>query len=52
MMTHRLPRGSEVRVDIDRSDTLRDVKDKLEKATGVPARFQKALLSGIGELGI
>ena len=51
-MTNHLPCGSEVQVDIDRSDTLREVKDKLEKATGVPVRSQKVLLSGIGEIAM
>ena len=50
MMTDHLPCGSEVQIDVDPADTLRQVKEKLESATGVPKRSQKVFLAGIGEI--
>eukprot|EP00210_Caulerpa_lentillifera_P006210 g5934.t1 len=52
MITHHLPCGKEVQIDVDPNDTLREVKEKLNVATGVPPRFQKVLLVGIGELAM
>lgn len=51
-MTDHLACGKEVQVDIHPDDTLREVKEKLEKITGVPRRSQKVLLAGIGEIAM
>jgi len=51
-MTTHLPCGEDVQIDVDPNDTLREVKQKLTIVTGVPPRFQKVLLVGIGELAM
>eukprot|EP00803_Ostreobium_quekettii_P011501 evm.model.scf_893.2 EVM.evm.TU.scf_893.2 scf_893:23900-27043(+) len=52
MMTNHLACGSEVFVDIEENTTLNELKMKLEPLTGVPARHQKVMLAGIGQIAM
>ncbi|KAG1656024.1 hypothetical protein FOA52_005652 [Chlamydomonas sp. UWO 241] len=50
LLTHALPCGPEVTVDISEHEPLYSVKAKLEVATGVPMEHQKVMLAGIGQM--
>lgn len=49
-MTDHLPCGKEVFIDLSEESSVSELKTKLESATGVPTKFQKVMLSGIGDL--
>ena len=50
MMTKHLACGTSVDIDIDANEPMTSIKQKLEKATGVPAEFQKVMLGSVSEL--
>lgn len=49
-MTDHLSCGKEVFIDLSEDSSVSELKGKLESATGVPTKFQKVMLSGIGDL--
>ena len=50
MMTNHLPCGNSVEIDVEADEPMSSIKQKLEKATGVPVEHQKVMLSSISEL--
>ncbi|GMH43973.1 hypothetical protein BSKO_11907 [Bryopsis sp. KO-2023] len=50
IITNHLPCGPEVYVDLSVDSSVSELKRKLESATGVPVKYQKVMLAGIGEL--